>query len=279
MKPDGETPTASSRRPNAQPAGNPWDEFYDVNSEAQTTRRIDPRGIIDMLGISGDDTALQIGCGTGDHVAALRLAIPGIRAYGIDWSQRAMALRTVDSLVRADMRALPFRSQCFSRLFAFGVIEHVPETSVVVSEIARVAREGASVLFSVPNKRSCFHVYKSLLMAFDSLQLRRRPLWKLGYEKSFSVREMRELFASHGFVCCRTRIISSAEELRVGLRTLFKRESLRSPKRALSNLLSLAVATGDFALHQFWPDSCGFFIYLEAQMAGPAGRQVDADRC
>lgn len=49
-----------------------------------------------------------------------------------------------------DARCLPFRDNSFELVVALEILEHVPETDAVMSEIARVGKPGAAVVVSTP---------------------------------------------------------------------------------------------------------------------------------
>lgn len=53
--------------------------------------------------------------------------------------------------VRADLaRGLPFRSSAFDSAICTEVLEHVPDASFVLAELARVVRRGGALVVSVP---------------------------------------------------------------------------------------------------------------------------------
>jgi SAM-dependent methyltransferase len=54
------------------------------------------------------------------------------------------------SAMMADITALPFADGSFDLICAFDIVEHVENDRQVFRELARVARSGAAVLFSVP---------------------------------------------------------------------------------------------------------------------------------
>jgi SAM-dependent methyltransferase len=53
--------------------------------------------------------------------------------------------------VRGDALNLPFPSQSFDSVFAFEVIEHVPDAQRFIEEIVRVTRPGGEITISTPN--------------------------------------------------------------------------------------------------------------------------------
>ena len=79
-----------------------------------------------------------------------RLPVPG--THFVDVSRAALArLWERGGLVTlSDVTTLPFRDQAFDLVCAFDVVEHVEDDRRVFAELSRVARRGASVVFSVP---------------------------------------------------------------------------------------------------------------------------------
>ena len=55
------------------------------------------------------------------------------------------------SSIRGDALNLPFPSQSFDSVFAFEVIEHVPDPRRFIEEIVRVTRPGGAITISTPN--------------------------------------------------------------------------------------------------------------------------------
>jgi SAM-dependent methyltransferase len=55
------------------------------------------------------------------------------------------------SLLRADIRDLPFLDDSFDVIYTMGTIEHVPEYRHTITEIRRVLRPGGIAIIGVPN--------------------------------------------------------------------------------------------------------------------------------
>ncbi|MFN7951863.1 MAG: methyltransferase domain-containing protein [bacterium] len=86
---------------------------------------------------------LDLGCGDGPLRAPLELPRDGY--VGIDRSPRASA-----ASVRADAARLPICDARFDGVVVAEVLEHVRAPDLVLAEVFRVARPGASVLVSAP---------------------------------------------------------------------------------------------------------------------------------
>jgi ubiquinone/menaquinone biosynthesis C-methylase UbiE len=89
---------------------------------------------------------LDVGCGTG--VWTKQLGQFG-SAVAIDFSKEALLFcraRGLSNLLQASACEIPFHSDTFSLVTAFGVIEHVEEDQGMLSELYRVCRPGGYVL-------------------------------------------------------------------------------------------------------------------------------------
>src|ERR1051325_4693701 len=91
-----------------------------------------------------------------------RLPVPG--THFVDVSEPAVTqLRERGGLaILSDVTALPFRDRAFDLVCAFDIVEHVEDERRVFAELSRVARPGASVVFSVP-------LHPTRWTAFDAL--------------------------------------------------------------------------------------------------------------
>lgn len=226
-----------------------WENFYRNHSIDQRKRIIDPTWIIKTLNIQKSDRVLQIGCGTGDHIPGILESLPGIEAFGIDFSQTAIELRITNRIIKADMRFLPFKNCTFTKIFAFGVIEHAPETELIISEISRVCKPDGKIYLTVPNKISFFHLTKMFFISLDKLNLRKKKFWKLGYEKSFSLNQFTNLLRRSGFKICESNIIPSSD---VNVKNIFSNRST-------------FIHTLDFVLNKINKNIFGFFIHVKAK--------------
>jgi ubiquinone/menaquinone biosynthesis C-methylase UbiE len=96
---------------------------------------------------------LEIGCGTGYVLSALRERFPVLRltgseifAAGLELAARRLHEVT---LFQMDARCLPFDEE-FDVIGAFDVLEHIEEDDVVLDELHRAVKRGGGVLLTVP---------------------------------------------------------------------------------------------------------------------------------
>ena len=101
---------------------------------------------------------LDLGCGTGYGGALLQEAQPR-RIIGADLELAALAVAgcqygdAFDGLFCLDAQALPFHSGVYDTVVCFETIEHVPQPSRLLSEVARILTAGGRLICSTPNKR------------------------------------------------------------------------------------------------------------------------------
>src|SRR5215472_5568113 len=113
-------------------------------------------------GIRRDGIAVDVGCGTGRALPALRDAVgPGGTVIGLELTPEMLAeansrgwARSADLLVLADARRLPLASASVDALFAAGLVNHLPDPSAALAELARVTRPGGLLILFHPVGRA-----------------------------------------------------------------------------------------------------------------------------
>lgn len=119
-----------------------------------------------------------------------RLPLPG--TYFADVSPPALAhFKAHHALVaRGEITALPFPDDAFDLVCAFDIVEHVEDDTQVFRELARVARDGAAIVFSVP-------LQPERWSSFDAL---------VGHVRRYDTTELMQLLHQHALVLERSAI-------------------------------------------------------------------------
>ncbi|MDA8076364.1 MAG: methyltransferase domain-containing protein [Actinomycetota bacterium] len=119
----------------------------------------------DRLGLRPGERVLDLGCGSGRH--AFEAARRGARVVALDAGEAELrgvratfvAMLAAGELdpeccgagaVRGDARRLPFEDGVFDRVIAAEVLEHIPEDTAAMAELARVLRPGGTMAVTVP---------------------------------------------------------------------------------------------------------------------------------
>ena len=103
-----------------------------------------------FLGLS---SLLEVGCGTGFVLAAIRRAFPHARLVGGEpfAEGRELALQRVPDaeIVELDATRIPFEAE-FDVIGCFDVLEHVRDDEVALGEMHRALRRGGGLVLLVP---------------------------------------------------------------------------------------------------------------------------------
>lgn len=106
-------------------------------------------------------TALDLGCGTGRALPALREAVgPGGTVIGMDITPEMLAVARSTGRARgavlllADARRLPLGDAEVDAVFAAGLVHHLPDPSAGLAGIARVTRPGGRLAIFHPSGRA-----------------------------------------------------------------------------------------------------------------------------
>lgn len=123
--------------------------------------------IIDTLHTHCSDTAsfLEVGCGTGNVLAAVASDFPSARLVGSEVFRVGLAfaqkrLPNVEFL-QMDARRIPYCEE-FDSIGAFDVLEHIDEDSLVLAQMQRALLPGGTLILTVP-QHPWFWTYQDVL--------------------------------------------------------------------------------------------------------------------
>ncbi|HTD58791.1 MAG TPA: methyltransferase domain-containing protein [Solirubrobacteraceae bacterium] len=103
----------------------------------------------DLTGVS----LLDAGCGTGLFSQAACRRGAAVTSMDVGEGLLAEVAKKCDSTrVVGDARALPFEDRAFEVVVCTEVIEHVPDPTSAVVELARVLRPGGTLVLTTPNR-------------------------------------------------------------------------------------------------------------------------------
>ena len=160
-------------------------------------RRVNPeflRSLIEKTGITSSSTVLEVGCGTGNYIAALESAT-GCACWGIDLSANMMATASGKSptirLQTSKAEQLGAGDKSFDLIFSVDVIHHVSDWGAYFREAFRALRPGGQV-WTVTDSEEIIRRRQPLAVYFPEMmevELQRHP----------SVAEMRRAMEEAGF--------------------------------------------------------------------------------
>ena len=103
------------------------------------------KAILSVLG--PHDDVLEVGCGNGRLLKAVREAHPGIRCTGVDISAAWLAHVPPDMrTLQGSLEAIPCPEDSFDVVFSVETIEHSANMPAAVEELVRVTRPGGRVV-------------------------------------------------------------------------------------------------------------------------------------
>jgi ubiquinone/menaquinone biosynthesis C-methylase UbiE len=152
------------------------------------------------LSIGPGERVLDVGCGTGALLEAVRGRWPGAAGVGVDLSlaMLAIARRRLPppvALVAADAGRLPFADGTFDQATCTSALHHWTDPVVGLAEVARVLRPGGRlVLTDWSDDDARLRLFSRLLRLFDR-----------SHQRSYRASEARFLLETAGFRVDRIR--------------------------------------------------------------------------
>jgi SAM-dependent methyltransferase len=112
-----------------------------------------PRAVIDLAGLTGRESVVDVGCGNGLYLAELARRQHAGPVAGVDLSPGMLAAaggRAPQArLITGDAAALPLQNAMSDVTIAMHMLYHVPEPRDALGELRRVTRPGGQVLIGL----------------------------------------------------------------------------------------------------------------------------------
>lgn len=172
-----------------------WDQKADTKEVYANTDRI-RRNLSRNMDLNGK-RILEVGAGTGRD--SFYMARDGAALVLLDYSKNSLKIIRQGlpdaeriSAVGGDAFALPFPDGSFDAVFHQGLLEHFRETDArrLLKENIRVLKTGGLLVVDVPQRWHVYTIIKHALIALNT--------WFAGWEREFSVRELRNLLSELG---------------------------------------------------------------------------------
>ena len=172
-----------------------WEQKADTKEVYANTDRI-RRNLARNMDLRGK-RILEVGAGTGRD--SFYMAQDGAELVLLDYSMNSLKiirrlLPNTDhiSAVGGDAFSLPFPDGSFDAVFHQGLLEHFrePEARRLLEENIRVLKPGGLLVVDVPQRWHIYTVIKHVLIALNA--------WFAGWEREFSVAELRKLLKELG---------------------------------------------------------------------------------
>lgn len=129
---------------------------------------------------------LDIGCGTGDFLAAAKSS--GWQVKGYEPNEKAQKIASQKG-VELTNSTEDLKDNSVDVITMWHVLEHVPDVKAQITELKRLVQPGGTIIIAVPNYKSFdAHHYQNYWAAYDVP----RHLWH------FSKKSIQSLFAAQG---------------------------------------------------------------------------------
>ncbi len=97
-------------------------------------------------------TILDVGCGLGMYIRAMRRFSEDVHGVDIDAEKVAIASQSLPHIRVAPAEELPYPDETFDVVFSHEVIEHVDDDRQAVREAVRVLKSGGRLVIFAPNR-------------------------------------------------------------------------------------------------------------------------------
>lgn len=183
-----------------------WDTFWEEKKEIKEVYSNSDRVVRNLVKVTDvrGKKILEIGAGTGrDSFPLVEL---GADVYQLDYSMNSLKImkKIADeekmnvTIIGGDTFSLPFKDGTFDIIFHQGLLEHFrhEKAEALLKENIRVLKKGGLLCVDVPQRYHIYTLVKTFLIAINK--------WFAGWERSFSVPELKKEMERLGLVTVRT---------------------------------------------------------------------------
>ena len=171
--------------------------------------------LLDAVLTTPNPHVLEIGAGAAGAMRDFLLRRPNARAVAIEMSAISLRGTGVESLalrgVAGDALHLPFKDRSFDAVFAFEVIEHLPDVAQALMEALRVVKRPGHIIIGLPNHASLWTPLEDRLRSRNRLAFgvaRGRGTWR--WWKRNAVLAWKKRMSSHPQFLYREPILSAS---------------------------------------------------------------------
>lgn len=184
-----------------------WDPIWADDSYSNSElRRLKAKKKVDLfsefLELNSENICVDIGCGGGFVSAEIQKRFK-CKIIGFDVSEEAIKLARKENAVNnSDYRIssaekLPLPDQSVDAVLCIGVLEHIVDFNDALTEIYRILKPQGKLVVITSNLYS--------LMYFDRIIKQLFGIWKYGYQKNWSPRQIKHLLNNTGFhIICKS---------------------------------------------------------------------------
>ncbi len=158
--------------------------------------------IKDLLQLTNNDDFLDIGCGSGyllNQAVCKRGVGTDISDLMVKTARENCKSNRKKFIVQSDAENLPFKNKSFNKIVSTEVIEHIMHPIALLKEIARISRDDAIVVITIPNEKRINSIKKIIFsLGISQLLFRKnyRPSKRMDDEwhlHTFDIKQFKNL--------------------------------------------------------------------------------------
>ncbi len=221
-----------------------------------------------LRGIPVDGKILEVGCGAGQFIRAIKNICPASHCYGCDISHRAIAEagKRGDGVEYAVSQPghIPYADSSFDAILIFDVLEHVENPALLLGEISRVLKPGGILYCFVPCEGDNLSLWHWLDMAGLKKDVTRIFAGHINY---FSREQISSIFRESNFQIRQLRYSEHLLGQLLGVLSfyLMSRHSKNNPRQQTNNEECFAQIKNNYGILGDWLRKLiNSVIYLES---------------